>query len=87
MQLNIAIIGHIGNSILVNGGLESYLNELASALERKGHNIQIKNSADSSSPDIFQFVGAFYGWYQRAKGIPRAVVPLLLHSDLRYTTL
>ena len=36
--------------------------ELASALERKGHNIQIKNSADSSSPDIFQFVGAFYGF-------------------------
>ena len=87
MQLNIAIIGHIGNSILVNGGLESYLNELASALERKGHNIQIKNSAYSSSPDIFQFVGAFYGLgeaFRAAKGIPRAVVPLLLHSDLRY---
>ena len=88
MSLRIAMIGHVGNSILVRGGLEVLVEELSDALRRRGHIVysRINENNLQSPPDIFQFVGAFYGVsdaFIKSKGIPRAVMPILLHSDLK----
>lgn len=82
--MNIAFVGHVGNSILVRGGLEVLLNALADGLSRRGHSVTRTVGGITRDPDLVQFVGAFYGLgdaFRQASGCPRVVMPVLLHDD------
>lgn len=82
--LRIAMVGHVGNSVVVRGGLEVHLDAMASALRARGHEVGRRLDELTGAPDLFHFVGAFYGLgaaFDAARGLPRLVMPILLHSD------
>jgi glycosyltransferase involved in cell wall biosynthesis len=82
--LSVAMIGHVGNSVLVRGGLEVLLDEVAAALGRRGIHVLRRLDEASATPDLFHFVGAFYGLsgaWEAAAGFPRVLFPVLLQSD------
>jgi glycosyltransferase involved in cell wall biosynthesis len=80
----VALIGNIGNSVLVRGGLEVLFDATADALRRIGVRVLTRLEATDDVPDVFHFFGSFYGLedaFDSAKGHPRVVSPLLLLSD------
>ncbi len=83
-RLRVALIGHVGNSVLVRGGLEVYLDAFGQALERKGVSAYRRMDEARQAPHVVQFLGSFYGlegaWIA-ARDLPRALMPVMLHSD------
>ena len=82
--LRVALIGHVGNSVVVRGGLEVLLDEVAAALRRRGVVVVRRLDEAADRPDLFHFVGAFYGLsgaWRAAAGYPRALFPVLLRDD------
>jgi len=82
--LRIHVIGHVGNSLFVRGGLEVHLDEMAQELVRRGHLVDRSLGRATGKPDLVHFVGAFYGLgdaFRASEGIPRVVSPILLHDD------
>lgn len=80
----VALIGHVGNSVLVRGGLEVHLNSMAAGLSEMGYQVVTRLDQTRNSVDVAIFFGAFYGTgdaFQAMGGIPRIVVPTLLHSE------
>jgi glycosyltransferase involved in cell wall biosynthesis len=80
----VALIGNIGNSVLVRGGLEVLMDATADALRRIGVRVITKLEANDDVPDVFHYFGSFYGLedaFDAARGRPRVVSPLLLLSD------
>jgi glycosyltransferase involved in cell wall biosynthesis len=57
---------------------------MAQALRQRGHVVARRLDELDGPPDLFHFVGAFYGLggaFDAARGLPRLVMPILLHSD------
>jgi glycosyltransferase involved in cell wall biosynthesis len=84
--LTIALIGHAGNSVFVRGGLEVFVDAMADALSMHGVTAIRRLDQVGPSPDLSVFVGAYYGLagaFEAAAGLPRVVIPLLLHPGSR----
>lgn len=83
-MITVALIGNLGNSVLVRGGLEVLLDSTAEALESIGVKTVRRLDLYAPKPDLFHFFGAFYGVedaWKAAAGVPRVVSPILLWSD------
>jgi glycosyltransferase involved in cell wall biosynthesis len=80
----VGLIGHVGNSLLVRGGLEILLNITADVLRARGCSVVRQVREASAAPDLYYFMGGFYGLseaFDAARGRPRIILPLLLHAD------
>lgn len=83
-MLTAALLGNIGNSVMVRGGLEVLLDATGDALGKRGVRVIRKLERGAPKPDIFHFFGTFYGLedaWRAAEGTPRVVSPLLLLAD------
>jgi glycosyltransferase involved in cell wall biosynthesis len=83
-MITVALIGNIGNSVFVRGGLEVLLDATADALKSIGARTVRALELGAPRPDVFHFFGSFYGLeeaFQAAAGAPRVVSPLLLLAD------
>ncbi len=83
-MITAALIGNIGNSVMVRGGLEVLLDATAEALESSGVRVVRRLEPGSPRPDVFHFFGAFYGLedaWVAAAGAPRVISPILLLAD------
>lgn len=82
--LSVALLGHVGNSVLVRGGLEVHLDAMVEALRARGVDAVSRLGQQRGRVDLVHFVGSFYGLdeaFDAAFGLPRLVMPILLHSD------
>lgn len=83
-MITVALVGNLGNSVMVRGGLEVLLDATAEALQRNGVRVLRDLSLGAPKPDLFHFFGSFYGLedaFDAAAGAPRVVSPLLLMAD------
>lgn len=84
-DLTLAALGHVGNSVVVRGGLEVFHDRLCAALDRRGVRVGARVDAPApAAPQIVQFFGSFYaleGAFRACSDRPRVVFPFLLHSD------
>ncbi|MDP2270217.1 MAG: glycosyltransferase [Archangium sp.] len=83
-MITAALVGNLGNSVMVRGGLEVLLDATADALTRAGVRVVRRLERGAPKPDVFHFFGAFYGvedGWQGAAGVARVVSPVLLRSD------
>lgn len=83
-MITVALVGNIGNSVMVRGGLEVLLDATGDALQKIGVRVVRKLERGALKPDVFHFFGTFYGLedaWDAAAGTPRVVSPLLLLAD------
>lgn len=83
-MITVALVGNVGNSVLVRGGLEVLLDATADALQSIGVRTVRALELGAPRPDVFHFFGSFYGLedaFDAAAGAPRVVSPLLLLAD------
>lgn len=83
-MITVALVGNVGNSVMVRGGLEVLLDATADALKSIGVRVVRSLERGAPAPDLFHFFGSFYGLedaFRAATGSPRVVSPLLLLAD------
>jgi glycosyltransferase involved in cell wall biosynthesis len=83
-MITAALLGNIGNSLMVRGGLEVFLDATEEALVDIGVRVVRRLEIGAPRPDVFHFFGSFYGLedaFLAASGTPRVVSPVLLFND------
>ena len=56
-MLTVALVGNLGNSVMVRGGLEVLLDATAEALEKSGVRVLRALALGDPKPDLFHFFG------------------------------